>query len=250
MVRELVNQPAGDLYPETFAQRAKELAAGLRPGLRRLRRELAQAGTDGLHAGRRPGERPPAATCRARIRRRARTTARGSPSSARGSPSTAAACRSRPTDGMLTMKCDMAGAATVLGALIAIARLKLPVNVTGYMGLVENMVSGNSYKLGDVLTLASRHDDRSQQHRRRRPPRPGRRAAVRGRRRSRPADRPGDAHRARAWWRWAKTSPAPSRTTRPGATTCWPRPSERAKRSGNCRCSTTTPSSSRATWPT
>lgn len=57
----------------------------------------------------------------------------------------------KPTDGMKTMKCDMAGAATVLGAMQAIARLKLPVNVMGLMGLVENMVSGNSYKLGDVL---------------------------------------------------------------------------------------------------
>ena len=56
------------------------------------------------------------------------------------------------------MKCDMAGAATVLGSMIAIARLKLPVNVSGYMGLVENMINGKSYKLGDVLT-AQRHDD-------------------------------------------------------------------------------------------
>jgi leucyl aminopeptidase len=53
---------------------------------------------------------------------------------------------------MKTMKCDMAGAATVLGAMTAIARLKLPVNVLGFMGLVENMISGRSYKLGDVLT--------------------------------------------------------------------------------------------------
>ena len=53
---------------------------------------------------------------------------------------------------MKTMKCDMGGAATVLGTIVAIARLKLPVSVTGYMGLVENMVSGDSYKLGDVLT--------------------------------------------------------------------------------------------------
>jgi leucyl aminopeptidase len=52
---------------------------------------------------------------------------------------------------MLTMKCDMAGAATVLAAMVAAARLKLPVNISGYMGLVENMVSGKSYKLGDVL---------------------------------------------------------------------------------------------------
>ena len=61
----------------------------------------------------------------------------------------------KPTDSMKNMKGDMAGAATVLGTLVAVARLKLPINVTGYMGLVENMVSGDAYKLGDVLT--SRH---------------------------------------------------------------------------------------------
>jgi leucyl aminopeptidase len=53
---------------------------------------------------------------------------------------------------MKTMKCDMAGAATVLGAMHAIARLQLPMNVIGLVGLVENMVSGHSYKLGDILT--------------------------------------------------------------------------------------------------
>lgn len=61
----------------------------------------------------------------------------------------------KPTEGMTTMKCDMAGAATVLGAMRAIAELKLPINVTGYMGLVENMLSGNCLKLGDVLTARS-----------------------------------------------------------------------------------------------
>jgi leucyl aminopeptidase len=57
----------------------------------------------------------------------------------------------KPTDGMLTMKCDMAGAATVLAAVTAIAKLKLAVNVVGYMGLVENMPGGNAFKLGDIL---------------------------------------------------------------------------------------------------
>jgi leucyl aminopeptidase len=46
----------------------------------------------------------------------------------------------------------MAGAATVLAAMTAIARLKPPVNIMGAMGLVENMISGSAYKLGDVLT--------------------------------------------------------------------------------------------------
>jgi len=52
---------------------------------------------------------------------------------------------------MLTMKCDKAGAATVVGAMAAAARLRLPIRLWGLIGLVENMPSGSSYKLGDVL---------------------------------------------------------------------------------------------------
>jgi leucyl aminopeptidase len=52
---------------------------------------------------------------------------------------------------MLGMKCDMAGAATMLGAMRAIALLKLPVNVIGLAGLVENMTGPAAMKLGDVL---------------------------------------------------------------------------------------------------
>jgi len=57
----------------------------------------------------------------------------------------------KTNDQMKAMKCDMAGAATVLGAVRAIAALKLPVNVSGYMGLVENMTGPAAFKLGDVL---------------------------------------------------------------------------------------------------
>ena len=56
---------------------------------------------------------------------------------------------------MADMKCDMAGAAAVLGALTAIAELKLPVNMLGVMALVENMPSGRAVKLGDVLRSRS-----------------------------------------------------------------------------------------------
>ncbi|WP_437205660.1 leucyl aminopeptidase [Planctomicrobium sp. SH664] len=58
----------------------------------------------------------------------------------------------KPSPSMLSMKGDMAGASTVLGAMIAIARLKLPVNVFGMMGLVENMIGPHAFKLGEVLT--------------------------------------------------------------------------------------------------
>jgi leucyl aminopeptidase len=52
---------------------------------------------------------------------------------------------------MLDMKSDMAGAATVIAAMLAIASLRLPVNVLGVTPLVENMPSGKAFKLGDVL---------------------------------------------------------------------------------------------------
>ena len=61
----------------------------------------------------------------------------------------------KPSAGMLDMKCDMAGAATVVGAIHGIAKLGLRRNVIGFCGLAENMVSGDSYKLGDVIETRS-----------------------------------------------------------------------------------------------
>jgi leucyl aminopeptidase len=58
----------------------------------------------------------------------------------------------KPTDGMLTMKCDMAGAATVVGIMTAASKLRVKKNLVGVLGLVENMISGDAMKLGDVLT--------------------------------------------------------------------------------------------------
>lgn len=61
----------------------------------------------------------------------------------------------KPSDGMVDMKCDMAGAATVVGVMRAIAKLGVKQNVIGLCGLAENMISGSSYKLGDVIETRS-----------------------------------------------------------------------------------------------
>ena len=58
----------------------------------------------------------------------------------------------KPAERMEMMKFDMCGAAGVLGAMEAIARLKLPVNVVGMIGATTNMPSGEAYKPGDVIT--------------------------------------------------------------------------------------------------
>lgn len=58
----------------------------------------------------------------------------------------------KPTSGMVTMKCDMAGAATVIGAMSNIASSKLKVNVVGVVAAAENVISASCYKPGDILT--------------------------------------------------------------------------------------------------
>ena len=56
----------------------------------------------------------------------------------------------KPADRMEEMKYDMMGAATVAGIMMACAKLKIPVNVTGYIGAVENMPGSKAQKPGDI----------------------------------------------------------------------------------------------------
>ena len=53
--------------------------------------------------------------------------------------------------GMETMKCDMAGAAAVMGIIQAAAALKLKVNLIGALAIAENAIGPSSYKPGDVF---------------------------------------------------------------------------------------------------
>ena len=61
----------------------------------------------------------------------------------------------KPADGMEKMKYDMAGAAAMIGAMHAIARLKPAVKVVGVVCSAENMPDGRAFKPGDVVTAMS-----------------------------------------------------------------------------------------------
>ena len=56
---------------------------------------------------------------------------------------------------MFEMKFDMSGGAAVLGAIEAIAELRLPVRVVAVVGATENMPSGHALKPGDVVKAAN-----------------------------------------------------------------------------------------------
>ena len=151
LAREMVNRPAGDIFPVSFADRVVEVAkeCGLEAEILD-ENQLQQEQMGSMLAVAQGSDQPP---------RLAILKHQGGDASAptlalvgKGVTFDSGGLSLKPSDGMKTMKCDMGGAAAVFGAMTAIARLKLPVNVIGYMGLVENMVNGSSYKLGDVLT--------------------------------------------------------------------------------------------------
>jgi leucyl aminopeptidase len=154
LARRLVNEPPSEMYPESFAKESAVVANSCGLGIEIWdKQRLAAERCGSLLAVARGSVREP---------RLVILKHNGGPDSApplalvgKGVTFDSGGLSIKPTDGMKTMKCDMAGAATMLATMQAIARLKLPVNVIGLAGLVENMVSGDSYKLGDVLKARS-----------------------------------------------------------------------------------------------
>lgn len=57
----------------------------------------------------------------------------------------------KPADSMFTMKDDMTGGATVIGAMCAIAKNKIKRNVIAVVAACENAINGNAYRPGDII---------------------------------------------------------------------------------------------------
>jgi leucyl aminopeptidase len=154
LARELVNQPAKVIYPASFAIRAEELARQHNLGCEILDKPALEKEKMGsLLAVSAGSDQPPRLV--SLEYNGARPEAPRLALVGKGVTFDSGGLSIKPNDGMLTMKCDMAGAATVLATMVAIARLKLPVHVMGFMGLVENLTGGSAMKLGDVLTARS-----------------------------------------------------------------------------------------------
>jgi leucyl aminopeptidase len=152
LAQELVNTPPCDLYPETFAQRARQVAQDAGIDCTILNEPQLESERMGSLLGvARGSERPP----RFVVLKYRRGVGRTLGLVGKGVTFDSGGLSLKTSEQMIDMKCDMAGAATVLGAMQAIATLQVPVNVHGYMPLVENMPSGKALKLGDVLRARS-----------------------------------------------------------------------------------------------
>jgi leucyl aminopeptidase len=150
-VRDLASTPANALYPETLARRARELADGLPIDVEVLdETALAGGGYGGILAVGAGSVRPPRLV-----------VLRYSPADAvarlslvgKGITFDSGGLSLKPAQGMVGMKYDMTGAAVVLAATVAVARLGLPVAVTARLCLAENMPSGSATRPNDVITM-------------------------------------------------------------------------------------------------
>jgi len=148
LARELVNLPACDLYPESFAAIAIERATAAGLNVEVLDETQIEAQRMGALLGvARGSDRPPRlVVLQHRVNDGPILGFVG-----KGVTFDSGGLSLKTSDQMVDMKGDMAGAAAVLAATLAIAQLKLPYNLVTVIPLVENMPSGKALKLGDVL---------------------------------------------------------------------------------------------------
>ena len=150
LARDLVNTPPNDLYPSTFADRAAAAAtaAGLDVEVldeRALKRGrfggILAVGSGSARPPRlvRISYRPPKPVARVALVGKGITFDSGG--------------LNLKTANLTWMKSDMGGAAAVVASVVAIAALKLPVEVIATVPMAENMPSGSAYRPSDVLTL-------------------------------------------------------------------------------------------------
>ncbi|MBW1601614.1 leucyl aminopeptidase [Streptomyces sp. JJ66] len=151
--RDLINMPPNDLYPASFAAQAQ--AAAKEHGLKIEvldEKALVKGGYGGIMGVGQGSHHAP------RLVRLSYTHAKAKKTLAlvgKGITYDSGGISLKPPGHNETMKCDMSGAAAVFAAVVAAARLKLPVNVTGWLALAENMPSGGALRPGDVLTMYS-----------------------------------------------------------------------------------------------
>lgn len=149
LAQELVNLPPNDLYPESFAERARSVASQANFECTVLDQKQIEAERMGaLLAVARGSDRPPRLLV---LRYRGANSDRPLAWIGKGVTFDSGGLSLKTNEQMLDMKGDMAGAAAVLAAVQAVAELRLPVHVLGVCPLVENMPGGRAMKLGDVL---------------------------------------------------------------------------------------------------
>jgi PepB aminopeptidase len=154
--REMVNGTADDIYPESLAEKAAEFIQSLAPehvSYQIIKGDaLLEQQWIGIHAVGRGSVRPPVLL-----------ELDYNPTGDDNAPVSAALVGKgitfdsggysiKSSEGMLGMKCDMGGAATVTAGLALAINRGVEKRIKLFLCCAENLISGHAYKLGDILT--------------------------------------------------------------------------------------------------
>ncbi|MDR3349046.1 MAG: leucyl aminopeptidase [Acidaminococcales bacterium] len=154
LARDLINSPANVIYPESLAREAEKMAAEAGVALKILEeQDMEKLGMGALLSVSKGSAQPPKLLVLEYVGK-----GKGGEKIAfvgKGVTFDSGGISIKPAAGMGDMKNDMGGAAVVLAAVCAIARLKLPINIVGVIPCVENMPSGTASRPGDIVTSAS-----------------------------------------------------------------------------------------------
>jgi len=155
--RDLQNEPSNNLNPQQFARRIKEkLTSGNTTITVYNKKNLLKMKMGGLLSVGQGSANPPALI-----------VIRYSPSPGKRKKIKTAALVGKgimfdsggisikPAQNMWEMKADMSGAAAAAAVIYAADKAKLNINITGVIPAAENMLSGSSYKPGDIITTVS-----------------------------------------------------------------------------------------------
>ena len=149
-MRDMANEPANLMTPAIIANRAQQMAAEVGIECRVIERAEAERLKMGSYLSVSNGSiQPPKFIVL--TYNGARTRGRYVGLIGKGITFDTGGISLKPGEGMELMKGDMSGAAAVIAAISAIARLKLPVNVMAVAPCTENMPSGSATKPGDVV---------------------------------------------------------------------------------------------------
>ena len=151
--RDLINEPANIIYPESYLKIAKELTKlGIEVEVLKVK-DMEKLGMGSLlsvgqgsdkesymvilkYNGSKESEKPVAFV-------------------GKGITFDSGGLSLKPSSAMDTMKCDMSGSAVVISTIRLLAMRKAKVNAVGVMPLVENMPSGKAVKVGDIVKSMS-----------------------------------------------------------------------------------------------
>jgi len=155
LARDLVSEPANVVYPESLAERCRELEAlGVEVEILDQKR-LKKIGMNALLGVAQGSAHEPRVVIMRWNGNPEASDRRPVAFVGKGVTFDSGGISIKPAAGMEEMKWDMAGSAVVIGTMMALAGRKAKVNAVGVVGLVENMPSGTAQRPGDIVASLS-----------------------------------------------------------------------------------------------